>query len=483
MAINVQQYELYIGGKMVSPKSGKYFDSIDPSTGELVGKVAEGGEEDVDAAVVAAKRGFGSKEWSGMPAVERGRLLLKIANRLLAEKKRLAEIESRDAGVPYQSAEHNVEVAARYCEYYGTWADKAYGDTIPLSPEVVDYTVREPYGVCAIITPFNYPIQVVCRSSAPALATGNTVIVKPAEQAPLSTLEFARIVHEVGIPDGVFNVVTGDGKTGNALVSHPDVQHVTFTGSIFTGKKILQTAAENLVPVLLELGGKAPYVLFEDADLDTALSVLVGSIFKNAGQACSAGSRLLVQRTILERVVEELSTIANRLRVGRAIDSPDMGPVISEKQMNRILSYIEKGKEEGAELVCGGRRLIDNGLNRGFFVAPTIFNEVNPRSIIAQEEIFGPVLSIIPFSTEEEALEIANSTEFGLNASIWTQDIGRAMRFSKTVQAGQIFVNTYGVGGGVEMPVGGFKKSGFGREKGKEGLLAYTQVKNVCIKF
>ncbi|MCW0210100.1 MAG: aldehyde dehydrogenase family protein, partial [Achromobacter sp.] len=358
------------------------------------------------------------------------------------------------------------------------------GSSIPLGAEYFDFTVREPIGVTAQIVPWNYPLQIASRGLAPALATGNTVVMKPAELACLSVLELARICHEAGLPAGVLNVVTGLGQeSGAALAAHPGVGLVVFTGSVATGKGVMKAAAENIVPVLLELGGKSPNIVLADADLDAAAPLLLKAAFPHAGQTCSAGTRILVQRGAHKALRERLAALAAQLRVGPGLNDPDIGALVSRDQQRKVLEYIDIGRDEGAEVIVGGQPLAGADLDAGNFVMPTLLDGAHPRMRVHQEEIFGPVLTLVPFDTIDEAVEIANGTEYGLVAGIWGRDVGQTHRLAQRVQAGQVFINCYGAGGGVELPFGGYRKSGFGREKGLDALLSYTQVKNICIRI
>lgn len=392
-------------------------------------------------------------------------------------------MESLDSGKPLRQAQADIESSAQYFEFYAGAADKLYGHTIPLGSRYLDYTVREPIGVTGHITPWNYPLAVATRGIAPALAAGNTVVHKPAEQTPLTALRLGELALEAGVPPGVLNVVPGFGpEAGAALAKHPGINHLTFTGSVETGTLVMQMAAENVIPVTLELGGKSPNIVFADADVEPAIKGALQAIFQNSGQTCSAGSRLLLQEPIHDRFVSALAKETERLRLGHGLTDPDLGPLVSEEQLQRVLHYLEIGKREGATVVTGGARAEGEGLERGFFVRPTLFDDVHASMRIAQEEIFGPVLTILTFRDPEQALQIANDNPYGLVAGIWTRDIGKAHYLAARIKAGQIYINNY-FGGGVAAPFGGYKKSGFGREKGLEALDHYTQVKNVCISL
>ncbi|BAS26625.1 aldehyde dehydrogenase family protein [Limnochorda pilosa] len=476
---------MLVGGVWTEGSTGERIESVNPSDRSHLAWIARGVEADIDRAVAAAREAFraqGAPGWKQVEPAERGRLLYEAARRIRQEAEDLARLESLDNGKPLSQARTDAQVAARYFEYYAGVADKLMGETIPIDRRFLDYTLREPLGVTAHIIPWNYPLQIAARSIAPALAAGNAVVVKPAEEASLSTLELGRILTEAGAPPGVVNIVPGYGEDAGAhLAAHPDVNLVAFTGSVATGTLVMKAAAENVTPVLLELGGKSPNIVFADADLEKAIPTIMRSIYQNAGQTCSAGSRLLAERSIHDRVVEEISRRSRRLRLGPGIEDPDLGPIISESQWKRVLDYVEIARQEGVEVATGGRAPEDERLRGGFFVEPTVLTGVRPEMRVAREEIFGPVLAIIPFDDADEAAELANDTPYGLVAGIWTRDIQVAHRLASRIEAGQVFINTYGAGGGVEMPFGGYKKSGFGREKGLETLRHYTQVKNVCV--
>ena len=463
---------------------GGTFDVFDPSTGETLATVAKATKSDVDRAVSAAHTAMESKTWGGLAPAERGRIMNRIAQTLRDRAEDLARLESLDNGKPLRQARTDVQVAARYFEFFAGIADKIMGNTIPLGPGFLDYTVREPIGVSAQIVPWNYPIQIGARGAAPALAAGCTIVLKPSSEAPMTAMRLGEIGLACGLPPGVFNVVPGTGsEAGTALAGHPDINQLTFTGSVEVGVQVAKLAADNVVPVVMELGGKSPNIVFADADLDLAASGAANAIFQNAGQTCSAGSRLLVERKAHDALVERLAARAKGMRVGPGVSDPDMGPIISSKQRETIENYVSVGRNEGATVAAGGKRPADPALSGGYYYEPTLLDAVSPDMRIAQEEIFGPVLAIIGFDDLEEAAAIANRSQYGLVAGIWTRDINKAMALASRIKAGQVYVNTYGAGGGVELPFGGYKKSGYGREKGLESLASYTQVKNVCIKF
>ena len=475
---------LIINGERVEASDGKTFDVFNPSTGERLAIVAKATTADVDKAVRCAHAAFESRTWGGLAPAERGRIMWRIAQAIRERAEELATLESQDNGKPLRQARTDVQVAARYFEFFAGIADKIMGNTIPLGPGFLDYTVREPIGVSAQIVPWNYPIQIGARGIAPALAAGCTIVLKPSSEAPMTALRLGEIGLACGLPPGVLNVVPGTGsEAGVALASHPEINQLTFTGSVDVGVQVAKLAADNVVPVVMELGGKSPNIVFADADLDLAATGVANAIFQNAGQTCSAGSRLLVERRAHEEFVGRLAARAASMRVGPGVSDPDMGPIISSKQRETIERYIAVGKEEGARIAAGGGRPTDPSLAGGYYLQPTLLDGVRPDMRVAQEEIVGPVLAIIDVDDLEEAATVANRSQYGLVAGIWTRDINKAMALASRIKAGQVYVNTYGAGGGVELPFGGYKKSGYGREKGLESLASYTQVKNVCVKF
>jgi acyl-CoA reductase-like NAD-dependent aldehyde dehydrogenase len=475
---------LIINGERVAAADGGTFDVFDPSTGELLAKVSKATKADVDRAVETAQAAFEGKAWGGVAPAERGRIMQRIAQALRDQAEELATLESRDNGKPLRQARTDVQVAARYFEFFAGIADKIMGNTIPLGPGFLDYTIREPIGVSAQIVPWNYPIQIGARGVAPALAAGCAVVLKPSSEAPMTALRLGEIALACGLPPGVLNVIPGTGsEAGVALASHPRINQLTFTGSVDVGIQVARMAARNVVPVVMELGGKSPNVVFADADLDLAAQGVATAIFQNAGQTCSAGSRLLVERKAHGALVDRLATRAKAMRVGPGVSDPDMGPIISKRQLETIERYVSVGAAEGARVAAGGARPSDPSLGRGFYFQPTLLEAVSPDMRVAREEIFGPVLAIIDFEDLDEAASLANRSDYGLVAGIWTRDINKAMTLAARIKAGQIYINTYGAGGGVELPFGGYKKSGYGREKGLESLASYTQVKNVCVKY
>jgi aldehyde dehydrogenase (NAD+) len=475
---------LIINGERADASDGKTFDVFDPSSGQRLATVAKGTKADVDKAVNAAHAALESKSWGGVAPAERGRIMMRIAQAIRDRAEELATLESQDNGKPLRQSRTDVQVAARYFEFFAGIADKIMGNTIPLGPGFLDFTVREPIGVSAQIVPWNYPIQIGARGIAPALAAGCTIVLKPSSEAPMTALRLGEIGMACGLPPGVLNVVPGTGsEAGTALASHPDINQLTFTGSVEVGVQVAKLAADNVVPVVMELGGKSPNIVFADADLDLAAAGVANAIFQNAGQTCSAGSRLLVERSAHDAFVERLAARAKSMRIGPGVSDPDMGPIISSKQRETIERYIKIGKDEGATIAAGGGRPSDPSLTGGYYLEPTLLDAVTPDMRVAQEEIFGPVLAIIDVDDVEEAAAIANRSQYGLVAGIWTRDINKAMALATRIKAGQVYVNTYGAGGGVELPFGGYKKSGYGREKGLESLASYTQVKNVCVKY
>jgi acyl-CoA reductase-like NAD-dependent aldehyde dehydrogenase len=475
---------LVIDGARVGAAAGESFEVSDPSTGGPLATVARARKADVDRAVAAAHRALESRAWGGAPPAERGRVMLRIAQALRDRAEELATLESRDNGKPLRQSRTDLQVAARYFEFFGGVADKLMGNTIPLGPGLLDFTVREPIGVSAQIIPWNYPIQIGARGVAPALAAGCAVVLKPAEDAPMTALKLGEIALECGLPPGVLNVVPGLGsEAGAALAGHPDINQLTFTGSVEVGIAVAKMAADNVVPVVLELGGKSPNIVFADADMEATAQGVANAIFQNAGQTCSAGSRLLVERQAHDELVARLADRARSMRVGPGVSDPDMGPIISRKQLESIEGYVRIGRDEGAEVAAGGGRPSDPALDGGFYFQPTVLDRVSPGMRVAQEEIFGPVLAVIAFDDVDEAIAIANRTQYGLVAGVWTRDINKAMAVASRVKAGQVYVNTYGAGGGVELPFGGYKKSGYGREKGLDSLASYLQIKNVCVRY
>ena len=473
-------YRLLIDGRHVAAASGRSFESIDPATERPIAAVAEADAADVDLAVAAARRAL-SGPWGRMRAADRGRVLHKLANLIDLNSDEIAALESRDAGKPISAVlRQDLPAAIDTLRYYAGWADKINGQVVPVRPDALTYTVREPVGVVGAIVPWNFPLMIGMWKIAPALACGCTVVLKPAEITPLSALRIGELALEAGLPPGVLNVVPGFGRSaGRALVDHPDVDKVTFTGSPAVGREILAGAAGNLKRVTLELGGKSANVIFADADLDAAVKAAASGIFFNTGQVCSAGSRVLAQAEIYDEVVERLAARAKSIRVGPPSErSTAMGPIVSQAQMSRVLDYIDIGVREGASLVAGGQRIDEPG----YFVSPTVFANVDHDMRISQEEIFGPVVSVVRFEDEEDAIAKANGTRYSLAAGVWSGDIGRVHRFAKRVKAGTVWINTYGYTD-IRLPWGGARDSGYGREHGDAAIENFTEPKAVWMNL
>ncbi len=476
-------YELFIGGEFVGHQSQERFPAVNPYNREEWASIPQASKDQVADAISAARSAF-ETNWSRTSGAERARLMHKLADLLAADADRMGHLESTDNGKIIRETRSQMLFAARQYRFFAGYADKLWGKVIPLDArDVLDYAVREPLGVAVLITAWNSPMGLLSNKLAPALAAGNCVVVKPSEHASATTLEFARFVEQAGFPPGVVNVVTGDKRTGEALLDSGRIDRVSFTGSPAVGREIAANAGQRLVPATLELGGKSPNIIFDDADLQKAIVGALAGIFAASGQTCIAGSRLLVQRPIYEQVIDQLVERARKIRLGDPTDrTTEMGTAANEPQFKRILGSIEHAKAEGAQLATGGKAAAGGDLAKGFFIEPTIFIDVRNEMAIAQEEVFGPVLSIIPFDTEEEAIEIGNSTKYGLAAGIWTTNLNRAMRVSRGVRAGTVWVNTYRAVA-VQAPFGGFKDSGFGRERGEIALDEFTNTKNVMIDF
>jgi aldehyde dehydrogenase (NAD+) len=467
----------FIGGKWVAPAGGEYLPIENPSTGETIGEIARGQAADVEAAVAAAQAGLAGA-WGKTPAFERGRILTRMGQAVLARVDELARIEAMDVGKPLKQARADAVALARYLEFYGGACDKIMGETIPYLDGYTVYTLREPHGVTGHIIPWNYPMQIIGRSVTAALAMGNAAVLKPAEEACLTAIAFAKIAEEAGLPAGALNVVPGLGEeAGAALTAHPGVNHISFTGSLAVGELIQRAAAKNVIPVTLELGGKSPQLVFEDADLDRALPFLVNAGIQNAGQTCSASSRILVHRSIHDQVLERMAERYRALRVGPAIDDLDVGPLVSGRQQEIVGEFLSD--LGGGEIAARGE-VVSGAPTGGHYLAPALVSGVKPDNRLAQDEIFGPVQVVIPFDDEAEAVATANGTEFGLVAGVWSRDGGRTMRVAKAIRTGQVFLNNYGAGGGVELPFGGVGKSGHGREKGFEALYGFSVLKTVA---
>jgi aldehyde dehydrogenase (NAD+) len=472
----------FIGGEWVAGQTGETLPVIDPSTGQIIDQLQRGSAADIDRAVAAARAALNGP-WGRMTATDRGRILSKMSALILARHEELAQLEARDTGKPIGQARNDITVAARYCEFYGGAADKLHGEQIPYLEDFHVVVLREPYGVTAHILPWNYPAQMFGRSVVPALAMGNAAVLKPSEDACLSPLAFCRIAQEAGLPAGALNVVTGLGEeAGAALTSHHDIDFVTFTGSPEVGTLVQKAAAERTLKCVLELGGKSPQIVFEDADLDRAATFVLKAITQNGGQTCSAGSRLLVQRSIYDSFVRTVTKRFAQSSAGTPAMDKDCGPLINADQRQRVQGFIDQARASGIPVLAQGR--VAEGVPAGgFYVAPTMFGPVPRDHRLACQEVFGPVLAVIPFDDEDDAIGLANATDFGLLAGIWTRDGGRQIRVAKRMRCGQVYINCYGAGGGVELPFGGVKKSGHGREKGFMALEEFCTVKTVVQYF
>jgi len=466
-----------IDGAWVDSELNNEIELINPSNGRLLSRIARASKNDVKNAISAASVAL-EKTWGEKTALERGRILLKMSQLVIKYSKNLAHLESLDVGKPLSQAKNDVIALARYLEFYGGAADKIHGMTIPFQNDFSVSCLRERLGVTAHIIPWNYPMQIIGRSISASLAMGNACVLKPSEEACLTALAFGEIATEAGLPAGALNIIPGFGfEAGQALAASKEVNHISFTGSLLTGISVQTAAAQNVVPTTLELGGKSPQIVFDDANLKRAIPFLVNAGIQNSGQTCSASSRILVHETIYRDVVEKMSGMYKNLRVAPAIEDYDLGPVISRRQMDIITSYQNKCSD--LKLLAEGS-LMEGTNNQGYYMSPKLFETENYRHSVAQEEIFGPIQIIIPFKNEQEAIKIANSTDYGLVASVWTENGSRQLRVAKAVKAGQIFVNNYGAGGGVELPFGGIGRSGHGREKGFESLYSFSQLKTIA---
>jgi aldehyde dehydrogenase (NAD+) len=461
--------------------SGRTIPVIDPSDGQPFDELQRGNAQDIDDAVGAARQCY-ERVWTRVSAAERGRLLMRLSAKVAEHADELAALEQRDCGKPTKQARADALALVRYFEFYAGACDKLMGDTLPYLEGYSVFTWREPHGVTGHVIPWNYPMQIFGRSVGGALAAGNVCVVKPSEDACLSLIRVAQLAAEVGFPPGAINIVTGYGhEVGDALARHPGIDHISFTGSPRVGTLIQQVAAERHCPVTLELGGKSPQIVFADADLDQAIPVLINAIVQNAGQTCSAGSRVLVEQSIYESLLDKLGQAFSALRVGPAAMDLDVGPLIRASQQQRVWDFLSDAHVAGIPTVAQGT-VVDEAPETGFYQAPTLLRDVPVDHRIAQEEVFGPVLCAMSFQGEEQAAALANATHFGLVAGIWTRDGGRQLRMAKRVRSGQVFINNYGAGGGVELPFGGVKSSGYGREKGFEALYGFTTLKTVAIR-
>jgi len=474
----------FIANERVPSSSGRTLPVLDPSDGQPFDEIQRSQAADIDAAVSAAQAAWadGAGPWGRLAAAERGRLLMALSRKVAEHADELALLEQRDCGKPVKQARADAQALVRYFEFYAGACDKLHGETIPYQAGYSVFTWREPHGVTGHIIPWNYPMQIFGRSVGGALAAGNACVVKPAEDACLSLIRVAQLAAEAGFPAGAINIVTGYGhEVGDALARHPGIDHISFTGSPSVGTIIQQVAAERHCPVTLELGGKSPQIIFADADLDAAVPVLINAIVQNAGQTCSAGSRVLVERSIYEPLLDRLGRAFSALRVGPAAMDLDVGPLIRQSQQQRVWDFLSDAQVAGIAMVAQGS-IVDQAPDTGFYQAPTLLRDVPVTHRLAQEEVFGPVLAAMAFTGEDEAVHLANATRFGLVAGVWTENGARQLRMARRLKSGQVFINNYGAGGGVELPFGGVKSSGYGREKGFEALYGFTTLKTVAIK-
>jgi acyl-CoA reductase-like NAD-dependent aldehyde dehydrogenase len=479
-----QSYKFFVNGKWTPGTASETFDLRNPATGEIIGHVPRASRDDVHEAVEVARKAFENPVWHDMEQTKRGKVLLQLGALLRQNFDEVAKLETLNQGKPIREAKADVAWTIRAFEYWGGLADKIEGESIPVTPNRLTYTVREPLGVTAHIIPWNYPISLAARSLAPALAAGNTVVAKPAELTPLTLLKLAEYAQKAGLPDGVMNVITGSGSVvGKALVSHSDVDGITFTGSTDTGQQIMEAAAKHVTPVLLELGGKNPNIVFPDADFNKAVQMAKNAMFTNAGQMCWAGSRLFLHEEIYEKFLSELKKQTEQMRIGPGMDEKtELGPLVSKEQQDRVLSYIKSGLEDSAQLVTGGGVPDDPTLKNGFFVKPTIFTKVNMTMKVGSEEIFGPVLTVFKFSSVDEVVRMANDTQFGLYGGVWTNNLKLAQQVVNRLQAGVVAVNDYMVAY-PQTPFGGYKDSGIGYENGIQAISHYTRIKAVTVNI
>jgi aldehyde dehydrogenase (NAD+) len=481
--LKISPGRLLMDGQWVD--GAKTFDTINPATGEVLTRIVEASAADVDRAVAAARRAFDGESgtWRKMPASERGRLIWQLADLVAQHIDELAELETLDNGKPiFESRYVDIPMVIDVLRYYAGWATKIHGETVNTFASAFTYTLREPVGVVGLIIPWNFPLLLASWKLGPALACGNTIVLKPAEQTPLTTLRFGELAVEAGIPAGVLNIVTGGPETGRAIVRHPGVDKIAFTGSTAVGKDIMRGAADTLKRVTLELGGKSPNIVFADADIDSAVKGAINGIFYGKGEVCNAGSRLFVERKVQDEFLEKLVARAKKMVPGDPLDPKTrMGAIVSQEQMQTVLGYIEAGKSEGAKLIAGGNRVFVNG-GKGFFVEPTIFGGVRNDMKIAQEEIFGPVLATMSFDDLDQVIELANQNPYGLAAAVWTRDLKKAHYVSRQLRAGTVWINTYGLMDAA-LPFGGYKSSGFGRELGQAALDHYTEIKTVWMNM
>ena len=480
----MDERKMYVDGAWVEAGDGARFDVIDPATGQTIATVPDARGSDVDAAVEAARRAFDDASWPAVTERERGRILIRASEIIRRERERLAELEVLDCGKPIGEAREDIEESAFMFEYYGGWATKIHGDIPPVGPGAMSLVVKEPVGVAAAIVPWNYPLLMASQKVAPALAAGCTVVLKPAEQTPLTALELAAILEEAGLPRGVLNVVTGFGPTAGApLVRHPGVDKVGFTGSVDVGKTVMREGADTLKRVTLELGGKSPNIVFADAEFEAAIQGSCNGIFWNQGEICSAGSRVFVERPIYDRALETMVERGRDVRLGSGLDpATTMGPLVSKEQQERVLGYIEDGRSTGVSVALAGDPPTDPSLAGGYFVPPTIFAGVRNDMRIAREEIFGPVMAVLPFDDPGEVVALANDTPYGLAAAVWTRDIKKALRTAKSLKAGVVWVNDSQPAPS-EAPWGGYKQSGIGRELGPWGLEDYLEIKHIYVNL